>query len=436
MHRPFFSVFLFFAILLSSARLLPAEVHAKKRVVLLPFESDANRQAGKRVRDFIRDLLQNNYDYVTKKDMKDETEGDDLDFRNMDAETIKKLANQFSITAFVGAEITRSKGAFLFKTKIYSWEDGEMVASREYTFRGQPSQKQTEEMAALVLMAIEEMPEYVAPEPPKPELPVVEQVTEEKTERLDPEETTITKAPKAIVPNPVPAIQAGLNFGLLQRFLDFDPSTEPYYKTKSPSLAPSLKVAVYPMALTGDKDALGARFGFQLGVMFLPAFESYPANNENNKVGTTVMDLGLAALYRHPVGDNIHLVPRLGYALRTWSFAKKNILDVPSVTYSAMELGSDVRLNLASIAVVEAGMSFYLPMSAGDLPEGEYYGEASLFGIGFRFLFGYRLTEQLELVTFFEYNRYQFNFNGKGAREAESAADQFILFGLGARFNH
>jgi len=436
MQKPSSIMFVLLAAALSMFTLRPATALAKKRVVLLPFDADAAKDHGKTVRGFIQDLLKNNYEYVLKKDLK-EAEGDEIDFRDLAPDTVKKISRQFSITAFVGAEINKVKGSFVFKTKIFSWETGEPLPAKEYTFKGKPSQKQVEEMAALVLMDIEEMKEYTPPEEPKDETPVVPQVDEkvEKVEPLDADKTKVVKPPKAIVPNQVPAIQAGLMLGFLQRNLDFQPTTEPYYKTSSPSLAPAIKVALYPLALSSP-ESLGARFGLNLSGLFLPAFESYPANDKDNKVGTTVMDLNFALLYRHPVGENIHLTPRLGYAMRTWSFAKKDVLDVPSVSYSSIDLGVDVRLNLASIAVVEAGASFYLPLAAGDLAEGEYYGESSLFGLGFRFLFGYKLTPNLELVATFDFARYAFSFNDKGARTAESAADQYLQFGIGARFNH
>ncbi len=437
MQKPLSIMFVLVAAALSTLVLTPSTALAKKRVVLLPFDADASPAHGKTIRSFIQDLLKNNYEYVLKKDLK-EAEGEEIDFRALSADDVKKISKQFSITAFVGAELVKVKANFVFKTKIYSWETGEPLPVKEYTFKGKPSQKQIEEMAALVLMDIEEMKEYTAPEEPADTGPAVTQVEEkvEKDEPLDPEKTKVVKPPKAVVPNQVPAVQAGLMIGFLQRNLDFQPTTEPYYKTSSPSLAPQLKVALYPMALTGDRDSLGARFGLHLSGLFLPAFESYPANDKDNKVGTTVMDLNLGLLYRHPVGENLHLTPRLGYAMRTWSFAKKNILDVPSASYSSIDLGVDVRMNLASIAVVEVGASFYLPLGAGDIAEGEYYGEASLYGLGFRFLFGYKLTPQLELVATFDYSRYAFSFNDKGARTADSAADQYLQFGIGARFNH
>jgi len=437
MHKPYSFMFFLFAAAFSMMALQPRAALAKKRVVLLPFDADAAKDAGKTVRGFIQDLLKNNYEYVLKKDLK-EAEGTEIDFRDLTPATVKKISKQFSITAFVGAEINKSKGAFVFKTKIYNWETGELLEQKEYTFRGKPSQKQTEEMAALMLMAIEEMKEYTPPEEPTDDGPVVPQI-EEKVDRTEPlvtDKNKVVKPPRAIVPNAVPAVQAGLVFGFLTRSLDFQPTTEPYYKTSAPSLAPQLKVALYPMALSGDTESMAARFGLNLSAMFLPAFESYPANDKDNKVATTVMDLNFGLLYRHPVGENVHVIPRLGYAMRMWSFAKKDVLDVPSVSYSSIDLGADVRLNLASVAVVEAGLSFYLPLSAGDLAEGEYYGESSLWGLGFRFLFGYKLTQQLELVVTFDYARYQFSFNDKGARTADSAADQYLQFGLGARFSH
>ncbi|PKN26586.1 MAG: hypothetical protein CVU65_05190 [Deltaproteobacteria bacterium HGW-Deltaproteobacteria-22] len=437
MQKPYSFMFFLFAAAFSMATLQPGVALAKKRVVLLPFDADSAKDAGKTVRGFIQDLLKNNYEYVLKKDLK-EAEGAEIDFRDLTPETVKKISKQFSITAFVGAEINKVKGSYVFKTKIYNWETGEIVTPKEFTFRGKPSQKQTEEMAALILMTIEEMKEYTPPEEIKPDGPVVAQVEEkvEKVEPLTPDKNKAVKPPSAIVPNQVPAIQAGLVFGFLTRSLDFQPTTEPYYKTSAPSLAPQLKVALYPMALSGDKESLGSRFGLHLSAMFLPAFESYPANDKDNKVATTVMDINAGLLYRHPIGENIHLTPRLGYSMRTWSFAKKNVLDVPSVSYSSIDLGADVRMNLANVAVVEAGLSFYLPLGAGDLAEGEYYGESSLYGLGLRFLFGYKLTQQLEIVVTFDYSRYQFSFNDKGARSADSASDQYLQFGLGARFNH
>lgn len=431
-----FIVFLFFATLFTVG-LPSSNVQATKRVVLLPFDADDAKESGKTIRSFIQDLLKNNYEYVQKKDVK-ETVEEEIDFRNISPDDIKKLSNKFTITAWVGAEIKKVKfNTFLFKTKIYSWETGEIVEQKEYTYRGKPSQKQIEEMAALVLETIESMKEYTPPEEPKVEVsaPQVEEKVE-NSEPLDPSKTKIEKTQKAMEPNVVPAVSAGLVFGFLIRSLDFSPTTEPYYKTSSPSFAPQLRLALYPLALSGNSNSVGARIGLHLAAMFMPAFKSYPANDQDNEVGTTVFDINAALTFRQPVGDNVHIIPRVGYAMRQWTFAKKDVLDVPGVSYSSIDLGTDVRFNLANIAVLETGFSIYLPLAAGDLADGAYYGESSLFGMAFRFLFGYKLTPQLEIVAMFDYSRYQFSFNDKGARQADSAADQMMQFGIGARFNH
>ncbi len=437
MHKQAVSIVLslFAAVLLAGMPV--ASVQAKKRVVLLPFDADDAKESGKTIRTFIQDLLKNNYDYVQKKDLK-EAEGEEIDFRDLTPDTVKKFSKMFSITAWVGAEIKKEKlGKFVFRTKIYSWETGEILEQKEYTYKGKPSQKQIEEMAALVLETVEGMKEYTPPEEPKVEVtaPQVEEKVE-NPEPLEPSKTKIQKPPKAVEPNQVPALSAGLVFGFLMRSLDFSPATEPYYKTSSPSFAPQLRLAVYPMALAGSGDSIGARFGLNLAAMFMPGFKSYPADDKDNEVGTTVFDLNAALSYRQPVGDNVHVIPRIGYAMRQWTFAKKDVLDVPGVSYSSIDLGADVRLNLANVAVVELGLSFYLPLAAGDLAEGSYYGEASLFGMAGRFLFGYKLAPQFEIVAMFDYSRYQFSFNDKGARNADSAADQVMQFGIGARFNH
>lgn len=437
MHKQVFSTVLLFVATLLAVGLSSPDLQAKKRVVLLPFDADDAKEAGKNIRTFIQDLLKNNYDYVQKKDLKESGE-EEIDFRDLNPDTVKKLSKQFSITAWVGAEIKKEKlGKFVFKTKIYSWETGEILEQKEYNYKGKPSQKQIEEMAALVLETIESMKEYTPPEEPKVEVaaPQVEEKVE-NPEPLDPSKTKIQKVPKAVEPNVVPAVSAGLVFGFLTRSLDFSPATEPYYKTSSPSFAPQLRVAVYPLALGGDAKSVGARLGLNLAAMFMPAFKSYPADDKDNEVGTTVLDINAAVTFRQPIGQNVHVIPRVGYAMRQWTFAKKDALDVPGVSYSSVDLGADVRLNVASIAVLETGFSLYLPLAAGDLAEGSYYGQASLFGMAFRFLFGYKLTEQFEIVAMFDYSRYQFSFDDKGARQADSAADQIMQFGIGARFNH
>ncbi len=107
-------------------------------MVLLPFDADDAKEAGKTVRSFIQDLLKNNYDYVQKKDLK-ESGGEEIDFRDLSAETVKKLSNQFTITAWVGAEIKKVKpNTFLFKTKIDSWENGEIRSRRNILSKASP----------------------------------------------------------------------------------------------------------------------------------------------------------------------------------------------------------------------------------------------------------------------------------------------------------
>jgi hypothetical protein len=128
---------LFVAALLAFGLASPT-LEAKKRVVLLPFDADDAKEAGKTVRSFIQDLLKNNYDYVQKKDLK-ESGGEEIDFRDLSAETVKKLSNQFTITAWVGAEIKKVKpNTFLFKTKIDSWENGEIRSRRNILSKASP----------------------------------------------------------------------------------------------------------------------------------------------------------------------------------------------------------------------------------------------------------------------------------------------------------
>jgi hypothetical protein len=405
------------------------EVKGKKKVVLLPFNSKGNKKGTKKIRNFIKTLLKGNYEYVTKKTIKEE-EGD-IDFRNIEDDKIKDICSKFSITSFVGGKISKEKWKNYFTIYIYTWVDGSKVLEKKFKLkRRNPSQKDIETIAMAALQAIENIKEYEAPKPVVKETePDANQIKEEEK----PEEKPIKVKKKKRVPSGLPKLRAGLAFGFFSRSLDFDPASEPYYKTASLSIAPILNLEVYPMGFKDTSSPL-SNIGIGLRTFYMPAFKTYPSDNKDEKVDTMILDFGLNLLYRHKLTDTLVILGKLGYHSLNWTFADNDVLQVPGVSYSMFEVGGLARLNVAKVAVVEGGLSFYLPLNAGEIVSADYYGQASVFGMKFNFLFGYEVAKNIQATVSFEYTRLSYSFSGDGQRDANGAVDQYISFALGGRF--
>ncbi len=409
-------------------------VQAKKKVVLLPFQWKANKAGGKKVRKFIQTLLKGNYEYITKKTMKQD-EGD-IDFRDINTTKIKELANKFGITAFVGGKAERKRYKYSYTIIVYGWKDGKPVLEKEFPInRRIPTQKQIEKIAMATLQAIEALKEYEAPKVEKvPEKdPVVKPIEEEKP--LETTKPLVDEKKKVIVDveNKIPALRAGIAFGFFTRNLDFDPASEPYYKTSGPSFAPIFDIEVYPMMLAGKEGPL-ANIGIGLKSFYMPAFKTYAYDNKDEKINTFILDFALDLRYRHRLNSDITVGGKIGYQTRSWTFDTNDVIDVPGVSYSLLEIGGFARLNVVSKVLIEGALSFLLPLDAGEIVSADYYGEASLYGLKIAALVGYRIMPNVEITAAFEFNRFSFSFNDAGTRSANSAADQYMSFALGGRY--
>ncbi|MBU1239474.1 hypothetical protein KKF84_04855 [Myxococcota bacterium] len=409
---------------------------AKKKVVLLPFNTKANKAGGKKVRNFIKTLLKGNYDYITKKSMKQD-EGK-IDFKNLSTAQIKELCGKFGITVFVGGKAERKRRKYSYTVIVYNWKDGLPALEKEFTFnRRIPTQKQLEQIAMATLQSIESLKEYEAPKIEKvvEKDPAIKQPIEDE-KPLEVIKTPIVDRKKKIVTDveyKLPALRAGLAFGFFTRTLDFDPASEPYYKTAGPSFAPIFDVEVYPMMLAGKEGPL-ANIGIGLKTFYMPVFKTYAYDNKDEKINTFILDFALDIRYRHKLTSDIVIGGKLGYQSRAWTFDTNDVIDVPGVSYSMFELGAFARLNVVSKVLIEGSLSMLLPLDAGEIVSADYYGEASLFGLKFAGLVGYRVMPNVEITASFEFNRFSFSFNDAGTRNANGAVDQYMSFALGGRY--
>ncbi|MBN2724433.1 MAG: hypothetical protein JXR95_10215, partial [Deltaproteobacteria bacterium] len=131
---------------------------------------------------------------------------------------------------------------------------------------------------------------------------------------------------------------------------------------------------------------------------------------------------------------NLVVRGNLGYLMKSWSFSDKTTLDVPGVSYSAINLTLGARFLIIDKANVEGNISFMMPLDAGDIASADFYGQATLMGLRFNVAFGYEVLKGVEVLAGFDYTRFDFTFDGFGARTADSASDQYISFLLGVRY--
>jgi hypothetical protein len=407
---------------------------AKKKVVLLPFESKVSKKGGKKIRNLIKTLLKGNYEYITKKTIKNEM--GDLDFKNLDEAKYKEIGKKFAITAFIGGFMSRKKVRrrmkYVFTMNIISGETGKVAGTKEFVLkRSIPRKKTLEKIAMAYLQALELLGEYI---------PVVEKKVSVVKQIEDKDEADITDIPivvrkkkKVVKPSKLPALRAGVSFGFITRNLDFSPSTEPYYKTSAPSFSPFIDVEVYPMMFVDKKSPL-SNLGVGIQSFYLMGFESYPANNKDLKIDTTVSHFGFDLMYRLPLMKALLIKPKLGFHARTWSFADENVIDVPSVSYSYLQAALGVEYAVMPELNVEFEFGLMLPMGAGQIVESDYYGQASLMGIKVQLLVGYKIMKNIEVFGSFSYESFSYSFEDYGVRSASSATDVFLKVNLGARY--
>ncbi|MBN2723819.1 MAG: hypothetical protein JXR95_07105, partial [Deltaproteobacteria bacterium] len=297
----FYSILIFLMLSIFSSG-----ISAKKKIVLLPFEYKVNKKSGKAVRKFIQKILKNNYEYITKKTIK-ETMGKDVDWDNVTPEQLKEISGKFMITAYVGGTIKKVKRKFVFVPRLLSWETGENIISKEFKFkRYNLSKKEIELIAMAYLQGIEGLKEYEAPkiEPVKPEVKQV--IEEEKPEEIVKKPVALKALDKKKDADwaPLPSLRAGLKLFFMNRALDFTPASEPYYKTAGLSAAPGWDIEVFPMGFKDPTSPL-AGIGLKFSGYMMPGFESYPADDEASKVDTSVYEIGFDLVYRYRVLKNL-----------------------------------------------------------------------------------------------------------------------------------
>ncbi|MGM0596217.1 MAG: hypothetical protein ACQES9_04190 [Myxococcota bacterium] len=409
----------------------------KKRVVLLPFDSGKNKKGTYKIRTFIKNLLKSNFDYLVKKDIK-EAEGE-IDFYNIKPPKIKDICAKFGVTAFISGKMVRkSRRKYIFTSIIYSWEEGKPIFEKEFVLRRYlPTQKDLEKIAMATLkklLAMQQFKQEEEKKEPQPEKVETETKDEEDEKLEDPIDEPIVK--KKFMTNKLgyAPFSAKLSLGFIQRNLDFEPATEPYYKTTSPSFSPFLSFEVYPGAFSKPESII-AHFGLILDAFYLPGFKSYPHDDDNNKINTMVYNFGASLVYLHQLNQNLFLKPFLGFGMREWSFEQEDTLDVPSVSYSYLRTGTMIGFKISDKAQVEGKLAILLPLDAGEVVEGDYYGQASLWGIQTSVGFSYKILKHLALTADFEYNNFSFSFDKSGYRTADSASDQYIIFTIGGKYS-
>ncbi len=415
-----------------------ATAQEKKRVVLLPFDHGKNKRGTYKIRTFIKNLLKSNFDYLVKKDIK-EVEGD-IDFDNIKPPKIKSICSKFGVTAFIGGKMVRkSRRRYIFTSIIYSWKEGKPIFEKEFVLRRyNPTQKDLEKIAMATLKKLLAMqqfkpPEKKEPEPVKVETKQIKEEDDEKPEEVIKEPVVKKKFKMARKYNYAP-FSAKLSLGFIQRNLDFEPATEPYYKTTAPSFSPFLSFELYPAAFSKPGSLL-ARFGLILDAFYLPGFKSYAHDNEDNKINTMIYNFGASLVYLHHLNQKLFFKPFLGFGMREWSFEQEDALDVPGVSYSYLKTGSMIGFTISDEAQLEGKLAILLPLGAGAIVEGDYYGQASLWGIQVGVGFSYKILKHLAITADFEYNNFSFSFDKAGYRTADSASDQYIIFTIGGKYS-
>ena len=458
-----FKVFSAAAFLMGSWLLMPALVQAKKKVVILYFKGD--KKAYKPVRNYIRYIIlpkvEEKYEYVTKKELS-ANEGQDVEnssewktwWKEATKDQLAELAKKQAVSIYIGGE-GRKEGKWKYVTVIiYKGKGFEEVARKEFKFRRTrkqrvtvgskkkrkrfPDPKTQDEIGVWGLQNRENIEEYI-PEEEEEQKPV-EQVEDKEAETVlkeeekdEPVAPTVKKA-KPIHDSTLWKLRAGLTIDLFNRNLEFSPSSEPYLKTTGLTPMPTVNIEAYPLTFFMKDNSLLTGLGvtFDLGAVF--GFKTHPANNSDQDVDTTIVNMGFGISWRYHLGP-VWLMPRFEYRKFQWTYKTPSLIDSPEVEYSYLEPSMGAAFQtLSNRLTIDGRLGIALPMAVGAIADGAYYGEASAFGLHAELGAYYLIMPSLEAGAGFRWFQMNLDFNGKGVRNADSATDSLLSILLTVRY--
>src|SRR5262249_44137295 len=188
-----------------------------------------------------------------------------------------------------------------------------------------------------------------------------------------------------------------------------------------------LDAAVYPAASLGK---LAGAFGLDARVEKSATFNSQSPTMAGNTQPTdeSAFSIGLRArwIVRDPAESPV-LGARLGYGQRTFAISGDQNFGIPEIDYAFATVGAFAKVPLGSPKfALEGGIEYHAVTGAGPIVESSNYGAATVNGFHAEGGIAIVPLDWLLLRAGATYTRFGFAFTGGGAKQADTATDEYV----------
>jgi hypothetical protein len=188
-----------------------------------------------------------------------------------------------------------------------------------------------------------------------------------------------------------------------------------------------LDAAVFPAASLGK---LAGAFGIDARFEKSATFNSQSPTMAGNTQPTdeSAFSIGLRARWIvRDTADSPVLSARLGYGQRTFAISGDQNFGVPEIDYAFATVGAFAKVPLGSPKfAIEGGIEYHAVTGAGPIVQADQYGAATVNGFHAQGGIAIVPLDWLILRAGADYTRFGFAFTGGGAKQADTATDEYV----------
>ena len=188
-----------------------------------------------------------------------------------------------------------------------------------------------------------------------------------------------------------------------------------------------LDAAVFPAASLGK---LAGAFGIDAHVEKSMQFQSQSPTMAGTTEPTdmSAFSIGLRARWIvRDTADSPVLSARLGYGQRSFAISGDQNFGIPEIDYAFATVGASAKVPLGSPKfALEGGLEYHAVTGAGPIVQSDNFGAATVNGFSAQGGLAVIPVDWLMLRAGASYTRYAFSFTGGGAKQADTATDEYI----------
>jgi hypothetical protein len=365
---------------------------------------------------------------------------------------VAKVAARLGVAAIVAGKVEKERGGLALKLVLREGASGRIVAKLRYPIShpridGSLIARLHEDLAPVIQLAVapgggvgaqeidasNDSQPAAAPKGetggPDDENPLIAARAKESATSSHKASASVSKdveepsGPRA-AQNTVLELSAGIGFQA--RNYSTSNMSEPTYSSGQIG-GFRLDAAVFPGASLGK---LAGAFGIDAHIEKSMQFNSQSPTMSGVTEPTDMNSYSIGLRARWIVRDTADspvLSARLGYGQRTFAISGDQNFGIPEIDYAFASIGAAAKIPLGTPKfALEGGLEYHAVTGAGPIVEANQFGAATVAGFHAEGGVAIIPLDWLMLRAGATYTRYSFSFTGGGAKQADTATDEYV----------